>query len=498
MRSKASYFLKSQTALLVCSFVVAGAFVIGQWGTTLAIDSPAPKIIGANVQTLSATSAIITWTTDKDSDGSINYGTNPNYGVARDTEFATKVHTISIKDLEPLTTYFFRIISSDSQANQGISEGYTFTTLSTVKLGIAIKNPQQKKLAERIVSDLRQVYDPDVLYVIADEVKELANEILKPPAIIGEPRLEIEADSVTVFWATDKEADSMVSLVEDAQYDPESEDPYTIRQGNPDEYTLSHEVRVVGLRSATKYRYEVGSKPEVGPGGRSATHSFMTKSISPTINNIRLDKIQEDSATISFRTNIPASANIEYMNLATREKKSAGDPVFSTAHTIQMINLKFANDYSAIIHVQNDVGDVEQSQPIRFRTIKDEAPPIITKVNNESTLYPSEDTKVQTIVSWKTDEVAHCQFFYQASIADGAKPDTLPREVDPVTDHVQVITIFQPATVYKFWVECDDRTGNHARSDDFVMFTPQREKSIIDIIIENFQGSFGWLKKIGK
>src|SRR3989344_2048021 len=150
MRSKASYFLKSQTALLVCSFVVAGAFVIGQWGTTLAIDSPAPKIIGANVQTLSATSAIITWTTDKDSDGSINYGTNPNYGVARDTEFATKVHTISIKDLEPLTTYFFRIISSDSQANQGISEGYTFTTLSAIKIEeLPIEEPKPQKVIER-------------------------------------------------------------------------------------------------------------------------------------------------------------------------------------------------------------------------------------------------------------------------------------------------------------------------------------------------------------
>jgi hypothetical protein len=384
------------------------------------------------------------------------------------------------------------------QANQGISEGYTFTTPSAVKIFVPIKDIKQKRLAERIITDLREVTDPEVLTLVVQEISEVAEEIIKPPAIIGEPRLEIGADEVTVFWATDKEADSMVSLVEDAQYDPESEDPYTIRQGNPDEYTLSHEVRVVGLRSATKYHYEVGSKPEVGPGGRSATHSFTTKSISPTINSIRLDKIQEDSATISFRTNIPVSANIEYMNLATREKRSAGDPVFSTAHTIQMINLKFANDYSAIIHVQNEVGDVEQSSPIRFRTIKDEAPPVITKVNNESTLYPGEDTKVQTIVSWKTDEVSHCQFFYQASIADGAKPDTLPREADPVTDHVQVITIFQPATVYKFWVECADRTGNPARSDDFVMFTPQREKSIIDIIIENFQGSFGWLKKIGK
>jgi len=30
------------------------------------------------------------------------------------------------------------------------------------------------------------------------------------------------------------------------------------------------------------------------------------------------------------------------------------------------------------------------------------------------------------------------------------------------------------------------------------MFTTQKENSIIDIILENFESSFGWVKKIGK
>ena len=33
-------------------------------------------------------------------------------------------------------------------------------------------------------------------------------------------------------------------------------------------------------------------------------------------------------------------------------------------------------------------------------------------------------------------------------------------------------------------------------SEDFVLFTPEKEKSIIDIILENFEGAFGWIKNI--
>jgi hypothetical protein len=53
-------------------------------------------------------------------------------------------------------------------------------------------------------------------------------------------------------------------------------------------------------------------------------------------------------------------------------------------------------------------------------------------------------------------------------------------------------------TVYQFWVECKDVSGNKSKSENFVLFTPNKEKSIIDIILENFQGTFGWVNNIGK
>ena len=59
-----------------------------------------------------------------------------------------------------------------------------------------------------------------------------------------------------------------------------------------------------------------------------------------------------------------------------------------------------------------------------------------------------------------------------------------------------MIVGFASATVYQFWMFCHDEAGNESRSEDFVLITPVKEKSIIDIILENFEGTFGWVKNI--
>ena len=64
------------------------------------------------------------------------------------------------------------------------------------------------------------------------------------------------------------------------------------------------------------------------------------------------------------------------------------------------------------------------------------------------------------------------------------------------TKHIQVAVAFQQATVYKFWLVCKDKTGNDRKSEDFTLLTPTKEQSIIDIIIANFQSTFGWMKKL--
>jgi superfamily II DNA/RNA helicase len=86
---------------------------------------------------------------------------------------------------------------------------------------------------------------------------------------------------------------------------------------------------------------------------------------------------------------------------------------------------------------------------------------------------------------------------YREGVAGGVDPIVLEKEsIEYKTNHVEVITDFAPATVYQFWLNCTDEAGNSIQSENFVLFTPIQEKNIIDLILENFESTFGWVKNI--
>lgn len=493
INKKILYRIVGAFGVLVSSFFI---FHGGLFAQTF----PAPQIKNVRIVEMTSSTAVIQWETDKDADGLINYGLDPFYGISRDTNYKTKQHRVELKDLEPSTKYFFRIISADESANQGIAEGYGFVTQASKKIEEIekISDLDQRTITEKVLELLEQIKDIEAFELIAKRLEELTEGLFDPVFIIGRPRVEVGSDYAEFYWVTDRESNSIVELAPEREYNLNSVKPYTISQGAYDELVTEHLVRVIGLVPATKYHYRVVSNPPFGAEGASPDAVFTTKAVLPSIAGVSLDKVEEDSATISWRTNIPTKGLITYKNLTTGEELSVGDPTFLATHSIQIKNLVFATQYEAVIEAENEAGDKETSDSIRFITIKDEFPPKISKVNNESTLYPGEETKIQTIVSWNTDEPSLCQFFYHESLVLSGEPSSFLQEEDYVADHVQVITAFAPATVYKFWVLCEDKTGNTSRSEDFVLFTPQKEKSIIDIIIENFEGSFGWLKNLGR
>ena len=194
---------------------------------------------------------------------------------------------------------------------------------------------------------------------------------------------------------------------------------------------------------------------------------------------------------MSWGTPLPSSGNVTYEDLDTRQSASVGDPTFLVTHIIQLSNLIFQTRYSLTIQATNQAGDIVASQPLYFVTTKNVYPPVISQVNNDSTLYPGQDTTVQTVISWQTDEPAACNLSYSSGLATDIASTTT--ETAFLVKHVSVVTNFEPATVYKYWVTCTDEDGNATSSEDFVLLTPQQQKSIIDLILENFQGTFGWI-----
>jgi hypothetical protein len=455
-----------------------------------------PVISNIKIVEVTTSSAVISWTTDKRADSIVNYGLDRNYGIIRDSTFKTD-HQLILENLLPNTDYYFQIASVDENGNQSASKGFVFSTKKLTEIAGVEKFGEEAKLIEKAVEAVYQMKSEEAIAFTKEKIEEVGAKKAEELVIIGDPRAEVGEDWAKISWATNKESNSIVALVPESDYNPKSQEPYIMKVGEPNEYVLHHIVEIKGLKPATTYHFQVQSTPKIGETAKSEDRTFTTLSVLPVISNLQVVKVEEDAVTLSWLTNIPCSSLIEYKNLKTGEIKQVGDPIFTTIHRFRLTNLDFDTSYQVVVTAENEQGDKTKSQPITFTTIKDEQPPVISNVTVDSTLYPGEEqVRVQIVVSWKTDENAICQFFYQEGVLEGVEAISFPPETEFSQKHIQIITTFAPNTTYKFWMKCKDKVGNEAQSEYFTLLTPTKEKSILDIIIENLEATFGWVKKI--
>jgi len=97
-------------------------------------DTTPPLISEVNISNITETSATITWETDEDATSQVEYGITDAYGSSTSwDEELTTGHSITLSELEPDTTYHFRLKSIDASGNEAMSEtGQIFETLPPV------------------------------------------------------------------------------------------------------------------------------------------------------------------------------------------------------------------------------------------------------------------------------------------------------------------------------------------------------------------------------
>ena len=484
-----------RTVLGASTCVIVAALVVHVG--TLRADDP-PDITNVRIASSTEHTAVVTWTTDKPADSVVNFGKQPHYGVMRVPGTDKLEHAVTLDDLDASTIYHFRVASTDELGNQGVSGDFVFTTggLENIEDIEKVSSQEQQTFVGQAQDVISKITDPEALKLVQQAVSNQAQDLLRPPEVIGAPRaIDVTATEAKIIWATSRDSNSVVRFSSEYRWDGST---YVQTVAQLEDVTKSHEVPLTGLAPATTYHFQVYSEDEFGLSGESEDMTFTTKSPVPTIEDVQIIKIEEDSVTFAWSTDIPAAGAVVYENTVTGEVRSEGSPEFLTTQTVRLTNLTLGATYVATVKAENEQGEAMESEPITFTTVRDKEPPIITRVNNESTLYPGAETRIQTIVSWATDEPSFCRFFYSEGLAAADSARSMDANTEPALEHVRVVTEFLPSTVYKFWVECVDRSENTARSEDFVLFTPEKEKSIIDIILENFEGTFGWVKNIGK
>ncbi len=485
-------------------------------------DIDPPEITNVKIQEVDADSVTITWTTDEDADSLVNYGLKEDYGIVHIPTAERTEHSISIDSLEPGRTYYFRVVSSDLDGNQGISANYKVltdgdptsgadegegketqtetdsTVQSESESQTDSKSQTQSKtdseITKEVIEQIQQITSPEKLQEIINETVKAVQGITEDLTIVGPPTVIAETTSAIIKWNTDRESSSVVKFSPAEDY---VDGQYEFSQASTDGDVKDHEVRIIGLEPYTEYHFKVESEDSFGIKGESRDFTFKTKASLPDIRNLRIVKVEENSATLAWDTSVPAKALIEFQDLTTGSQNSVGRPTLASTHQMQISDLTLGTRYVAFVIAENAGGDRVKSNPITFITVKDTAPPIISNVTNESTIFPGGESRIQTIIEWDTDEPAYCTMSYREGITGGVDPTVIEAEsVSYVEQHVEVIVEFAPATVYQFWLTCRDESKNTINSENYVLFTPIQEKNIIDIILENFESTFGWVKNV--
>jgi hypothetical protein len=406
----------------------------------IVVDTTTPVISNVNTGSITGESVTVVWDTNEKASGSVAYGiTSGTYeNMAGDylinsaaVNFAT-AHSVIINGLVPAIKYYFVVVSTDTAGNIAKSSESSFATAA-----------------------------PSSLSSISVSSTNLNQAI--------------------ITWKTSQKTTSGVEYGLTDQYGQKKEDSAM---------AIAHSVTLSGLESGQLYHFRVKGKDINNNLYSSGDYTFQPKS-PPQIKNVKVAGITEHEITINFTTNIPTDTLITYNDAKNPENSgSQGNPQLGLAHEIVLKNLAPGEVMSFSIKVRDEQGNETVQEGGSFTTGKDTTPPKLDNIKTDSAL--AQNDKVQTIISWITDEPATTSLTYQEGRQGELKDVKISDSL--TTNHVAVITVFKPGMVYYFKVKSTDASGNLATSTDFALLTPKKKENIIQIIVGNFQDIFGWIK----
>ncbi|MDP3056948.1 MAG: fibronectin type III domain-containing protein, partial [bacterium] len=557
------------------------------------IDTASPIISDIKVSAIDFNAATITWTTDEASSSMVGYDTY-SYDIkgkyaysSGNSKDSVKSHSVTLNSLDSASTYYFRVLSTDLRGNTAESQDQSFKTP-------AISESKDKGAAT--VDTLKKEFESIAKTLIKDKlateenIKELLSRIVNPPIIGAEgPNIkDIRSYGATVYWQTDRRANSIVKFTEEKTNSLSKQTEWT-KIGDNDIFSTKHEVALLGLVPATKYSFQAQSQDILGNTASSDIKSFTTASASsifnvlvsdlnltsakiswetanistssleygptsnygnyqenkdeqvrlhsiiltnlapssvfhfrvrstedlgtilvsddysfstpslPEITKYTLSEVKDNSIALAWTSNIPINSNVRYTNAETSEVKNLGKEEKTIDHAILLASLEAGKTYKIEIQGRDDANNLASVPAFDVQTGMDVVPPEISQVRSQSAVLSTVDDKVQSIISWKTNELSSTKVLWDMG---GTKGDTLANEsaldANLTTNHIVVLTQFKPGTVYRFRVASTDKFGNTTISSDYTILAPIKRQSIIQMIINQFENIFGWARGIGR
>jgi hypothetical protein len=439
-----------------------------------------------------STTATIKWTTSRKSFGGVDYGKTSSYGSTGGEAVATTDHQIKIGGLAPGATYHYRIQSLDDSAlvgyerSEAYSGDYSFTTLATAEIG------------EVEVTD-------------------------------------IGLESAVVKWKAASLVGSKIDYGETSEYGQSI--AITTASGES-----NHVAKIDKLKHSTKYHFRISGTTVDGTEIATQDQSFSTITF-PKITAYVLKTDQTAGGTVislAFSTNVETSSVVEYQtaeidqeqvknlkfkikNLDNKEvegrelttalmEKMGQDELaripliirgeakeisksnLTNTHILKIENLEDGAVYIFRLKGRDKYGNEAVSDPIRYVTGKDTRSPVVKNLAVETQLSGSGSSAMaQILISWETDEPATTQVAYGQGVGS-EYPLSSIEEKELTTHHLVVLKDLEHTNTYHLKIISKDEAGNEAKSGDLVAVTPASSESALDVVLQNLEEVFGFLK----
>ncbi len=486
-------------------------------------DKQAPIITNVETQDLDPGGIEVSWETDEEATSFVEYGLTESYGTTYGSWGTSTNHAVNLNNLEEDALYYYRALSSDSWGNLAYSEqGNFYTGKGEAPLpeepsdAEAMEGREDETdpgliadATEKALAFLRRLFPQVALNDLGpnpiDDINSLEDitKFIPMPILSGEPRVEIGATEATIFWVSDVGANSLVALASEEFYNSQAEEPYRQVVGNSEEQVTAHEVTLYNLIPGTTYHYQLRSKGEFGPSANSGDYTFTTNLEEIKITSFFTTIIDDQTVIFKWVTNKESDSAIKYAPyhgnvLAVDESKISKDNVQSVIHEIEIKNLVGGTFYDVEILSMDMAGNVASESLSRFSTREDDLPPLLSNIKTDSTVFLDRSSKTQTIISWLSNEPSTSRVYYQEGVhgASATLKESTDLNNNYTKEHVMVITKFKPGIVYSFRVESIDSGGNVVKSSPHTFMTAKKKESIIQIIMNILENTFGWMKKL--
>jgi hypothetical protein len=399
--------------------------------------APANLISGPDV-TVNTRSVTITWTTDRTSDSSIEYGLVTNQYSSTEATNSNQVtsHSITLDNLQPGTTYYYRAQWDDNDGNLGTSSENVFTTLPA-------------------------------------------------PTVSNVNVLSVNLTSATIQFTSDGANSATI-------YYGQSKGFGLTQTINTSTDSSTYVIALNQLSSGSTYYFKIDPFDVQGNEYQQTIFSFNTPP-QPVISNIEFSPVPgalTGTEEVFWTTNVPTSSQISYGPLnGTRSNQL--DTTLTTSHEMTISDLNYNTQYSLTATSVDALGDVANSDLQVFKSGIDTRPPVISDVVIQPSIVGNgASAKGQLIVSWKTDKAGTSQVAY-GNGGPGDYTTTTAANTQLVNNHVVVITGVSTSEVYHVEVISNDADGIKGVSADQTTIIGQASDNALSIVFNSLQSIFG-------